>query len=70
VERETLGVDGRIVLQWIFKKCDGSVDCIDLTRDRDGWRVLVNAVINLVFHDSLLRKDSAARSWLVGWLVS
>ena len=44
---EVLGVDGRIVLQWIFKKCDGNVDCFDLTQDRDGWRALVNAVINL-----------------------
>jgi hypothetical protein len=44
---EALGVDGRMVLQWIFKKCDGSVDSIDLTQDRDGWRALVNAVINL-----------------------
>jgi hypothetical protein len=44
---EALEVDGRTVLQWIFKKCDGSVDCIDLTQDRDGWRALGNAVINL-----------------------
>jgi hypothetical protein len=44
---EALGVDGRLVLQWVFKKCDGSVDCIDLTQDRDEWRALVNAVINL-----------------------
>jgi len=44
---EALEVDGRIVLQRIFKKCDGRVDCIDLTQDRDGWRALVNAVMNL-----------------------
>ena len=25
----------------------GSVDCIDLAQDRDGWRTLVNAVMNL-----------------------
>jgi hypothetical protein len=44
---EAQEIDGRIVLQWFFKKCGGSVDCIDLTQDRDGWRALVNAVINL-----------------------
>jgi hypothetical protein len=30
-----LGVDERIILNWIFKKWDGSVDWIDVTQDRD-----------------------------------
>jgi hypothetical protein len=42
-----LGVDGRIVLKWTVKKWDGGMDWIDLAQDRDRWRALVNAVMNL-----------------------
>jgi hypothetical protein len=41
------GVDGRIVLKWIFKKWDGGMDWIELAQYRDKWHVLVSAVINL-----------------------
>jgi hypothetical protein len=41
------GIDGRIVLKCIFEKLDGGVDWLDLAKDRDKWRVLVNAVMNL-----------------------
>jgi hypothetical protein len=41
------GVDGRIILRWIFKKWDGGMDCIELAQDRDRWWALVNAVMNL-----------------------
>jgi hypothetical protein len=44
------GVDGRIILSWIFRKWDvgrGSVAWIELVQDRDRWRALVNAVMNL-----------------------
>jgi len=41
------GADGRIILRWIFRKWNGCMDWIDLAQDRDGWRVLVNAVISL-----------------------
>jgi hypothetical protein len=41
------GVDGRIILKRIFKKWDGCMDWIDLAQDRDRWRAVVNAVMNL-----------------------
>jgi hypothetical protein len=45
---EDIGVDGSIILKWIFKKYDeGNVDLIDLTQDRDSWRALVDVVMNL-----------------------
>jgi len=33
---EDTGVDGRIILSWIFRKWDGDMDCIDLAQDRNG----------------------------------
>jgi hypothetical protein len=45
---EDSGVDGRIILRWIFGKCNGwNMDWIELAEDRENWRVLVNAVMNL-----------------------
>jgi hypothetical protein len=44
---ENPGVDGRIILKWIFMKWDGGMDWIDMAQDRDRWRAVVNAVMNL-----------------------
>jgi hypothetical protein len=49
-ERDLLeypGIDGRITLRRIFRKWDEGMDWIDLAQDRNGWRSLVNAVMNL-----------------------
>jgi hypothetical protein len=42
------GVDGRIILRWIFRKWDaGGMEWIELAKYRDRWRALVSAVMNL-----------------------
>jgi hypothetical protein len=41
------GIDGRIILRWILRKCERDMDWIDLAQDRDRWQALVNAVMNL-----------------------
>jgi hypothetical protein len=48
---EDPGVNGRIILKLIFKKWDGweSMDWIDMAQDRDRWRAVLNAVMNLWF---------------------
>ena len=50
-ERDHLGdqgVDGRIILRWIFRKWDvGGVDWIKLAQGTDRWQALVNAIMNL-----------------------
>ena len=44
---EDSGVDGRIIFRCILRNLEGDTDWIDVTQDRDRWRALVNAVMNL-----------------------
>jgi hypothetical protein len=44
---ENAGVDGRIIIKLIFEKWVGGINWIDLAQDRDRWRAVVNAVMNL-----------------------
>jgi hypothetical protein len=41
------GVDGRIILKWMFKTWVGGMDWIELAQDRDRWWAFVNAVMNV-----------------------
>ena len=45
---EYLAVDGRIILKWILQKWDGGMNWLDLAQDRNRWRGIVNAVMNVV----------------------
>jgi hypothetical protein len=44
---EDPGIDGRIILKRIFERLDGGMDWINLAQDRDRWRAVVIAVMNL-----------------------
>ena len=43
---EDLGVDGRIILRWMFGKWDGDMYCIDLAQSGERWWADVNRVTN------------------------
>ena len=44
---EAPGLDGRIILKWIFRKGGGSMDWIDVAQNSDRWQTLVDAAMNL-----------------------
>jgi len=44
---EYLHLDGRIILKWNFKIWDGGMTWIDLAQNRDKWRAVLYAVMNL-----------------------
>ena len=49
-ERDHLGdsgIEGRIILRWIFWKWYGDMDWIKLAQDRDRWWEFVNVVMSL-----------------------
>ena len=37
---ENVGVNGKIILKWIFKQCDGCMELIDLIRMGTGGGIL------------------------------
>jgi hypothetical protein len=44
---EDTGVDGRLALEWIFKKWDVGIDWVDLYQDRERWCDFLDAVMKL-----------------------
>jgi hypothetical protein len=45
---EDIGVDGRIILEWILKEIGWEgMDCIHLAQDRCQWRASVYTVMSL-----------------------
>jgi hypothetical protein len=45
---EDPGVEGRIILKWIFERLGGGgAVWIDLAEERDRWRAVVYTVMNL-----------------------
>jgi len=44
---QDVGIDGNLILRQVFEKRDGGMNWLDLAQDRERWRALDNAVMNL-----------------------
>jgi len=44
---EIPGVDGKIILRWMFRKWDCGIDWIHQAQERGRWWASVNTVMNL-----------------------
>ena len=44
---DDLGLDGFIILQWIFQEVGWVMDRIYLTQDRKRWRAVFSSAMNL-----------------------
>jgi hypothetical protein len=44
---EDLGLDRKIILNWIIKRWDRGMDWIELAQDKDKWRALANTVMDI-----------------------
>jgi len=44
---EDQGVDGRMILKWIFKKWNWGMDWIDLAKERNRGLALIDVIMNL-----------------------
>ena len=44
---EDPGIEGRIILKWIFRQWNKEMEWIDVAQDRDRRRTFVNVVVNL-----------------------
>jgi hypothetical protein len=51
---QDIGLNGSVILRWIFRKRDGGdMDWVDLDKDRDRCCALVNPVITFGFYKML-----------------
>jgi hypothetical protein len=46
---ENPGINGRTTLKWFIEMWVWIMHCIALAQDRDRWRAVVNAVMNVLF---------------------
>jgi hypothetical protein len=46
---ENLGVDGRIILKWIFSKWIRGMEGTAVSQDKGRWQAFVNAVMNIFY---------------------
>jgi hypothetical protein len=48
---EDLGVGGRMILKWIFRKWDWETDWIDVAQNRESRSAVANATMNFPFQE-------------------